>query len=104
MNDFVPCPFCNELIKPDAISCYHCGSDKETGWSGSHYEESFDLDFDDDFDYDDMVEKEFGKKQNSNIKSFSFKNNKADNKREIIIIITSLLLLISLVTLFLQSH
>ena len=28
-----PCPHCGELIREDATSCRHCGSDHETGWN-----------------------------------------------------------------------
>ncbi len=56
-NSMVPCPYCGELIKEKAKVCSHCGSDEQTGWSDQTHLDGIDLN--DDFDYDELVSKEF---------------------------------------------
>ena len=56
-NDFVSCPYCGGTIKRNAKACPHCGSDEKTGWSEQTYLDGIDVG--DDFDYDEMVSKEF---------------------------------------------
>ncbi len=56
-NDFVACPYCGGTIKRNAKACPHCGSDDQTGWSERTYLDGIDIG--DDFDYDEMVSKEF---------------------------------------------
>lgn len=55
MNRVVPCPHCGDLIAEDATFCRHCGSSEADGWSDADPEDG-----EDDFDYDEYVEKEFG--------------------------------------------
>lgn len=54
------CPHCGQDIKPDAISCTHCGSDWHTGWKNTSYSEHPDVAPFDDNDYEDLHQKEFG--------------------------------------------
>jgi len=56
-QEFVPCPYCGGTIKKNARVCIHCGSDEQTGWSDDTYLDGIDVG--DNFDYDDMVAKEF---------------------------------------------
>jgi len=53
------CPICGEDVPPKSLACPECGADHETGWredapayGGSDLPE-------DDFDYDEFVEREF---------------------------------------------
>ncbi len=49
------CPHCGGTVRSTAVACPHCGSDEETGWAeedAAEYEE-------DDFDYDDYIQREF---------------------------------------------
>ncbi len=56
-QELVPCPHCGEMIKKTARACSHCGSDEQTGWSDATYLDGIDIG--DDFDYEEMVSKEF---------------------------------------------
>ena len=84
------CLFCGMEIAEDAKSCRHCGSDENTGWSESQYLDGIDLD--DDFDYDDAYNEEFG-----DGKTGSSKGNKW-------VTATSILLIGSAVIMFLISR
>ena len=52
------CPVCGEDVPPNALACPECGADHQTGWKESIYD-GLDLP-DDDFDYDEFVQQEFG--------------------------------------------
>jgi uncharacterized membrane protein YvbJ len=54
------CPNCGAEVPPRAKACPECGSDESTGWSTDARAQSLDLP-DDNFDYDEFVENEFGK-------------------------------------------
>jgi hypothetical protein len=55
------CPVCGEDVPPKSLACPECGSDHNTGWKeDAHTYDGLDLP-DDDFSYDEFVEKEFGK-------------------------------------------
>jgi predicted nucleic acid-binding Zn ribbon protein len=55
------CPVCGADIPRNARACPECGSDEKTGWSDHAHAQSLDLP-DDEFNYDEFVEREFGKK------------------------------------------
>ncbi len=57
-NKTVPCPFCGQEISARALVCPGCGSDESTGWSEKKYLDGIDID--EDFSYEDALEKEFG--------------------------------------------
>ena len=51
----VPCPHCGALLSEEAGFCRICGSSDSDGWS----EHSGLSDAEDDFDYDEFVQREF---------------------------------------------
>ncbi len=53
------CPNCGAAVPPGATACPECGSDEHTGWSERAAAEDLGLP-DEEFDYDDYVEREFG--------------------------------------------
>lgn len=55
------CPVCGEDVPRGARACPGCGSDEATGWSDRAHGQSLDLP-DDEFDYNEFVEREFGNK------------------------------------------
>lgn len=55
------CPNCGAEVPRNARACPECGADEKTGWSEAARHGHLDLP-DEDFDYDDFVEKEFGGK------------------------------------------
>lgn len=54
------CPNCGADVPPQAIACPECGADEQTGWSEEAYASGLDLP-EEEFDYDEFVEKEFGR-------------------------------------------
>lgn len=58
------CPNCGAEVPRDAKACPECGSDETTGWSEQARYDSLDLP-DENFDYDEFVEREFGEKKKS---------------------------------------
>ncbi len=56
------CPNCGAAVPPGAKACPECGSDEQTGWSEDSYTGGLDLP-DQEFDYKDFVEREFGGKK-----------------------------------------
>jgi hypothetical protein len=54
------CPNCGAEVPPKARACPECGSDEQTGWSEAAATSGLDLP-DQEFDYDDFVQKEFSK-------------------------------------------
>ncbi|MEC5129576.1 hypothetical protein VSU19_22635 [Verrucomicrobiales bacterium BCK34] len=59
-SDF-KCPECDADVSPNARGCHACGARKENGrWMRSAIYDGIGVDGDDDFDYDDFVEREFG--------------------------------------------
>ncbi|RBP42637.1 hypothetical protein DES53_106346 [Roseimicrobium gellanilyticum] len=56
------CPVCGEDVPPKSLACPECGSDHNTGWKKDAYTyDGVDLPDDDEFNYDEFVEQEFGK-------------------------------------------
>jgi hypothetical protein len=60
------CPACGAEVPRGARACPECGSDESTGWSDHARAQSLDLP-DDEFDYDEFVENEFGKPKRRNM-------------------------------------
>jgi len=54
------CPNCGAEVPPRARACPQCGSDEQTGWSEKANSDNLGLP-DEEFDYDDYVQREFGK-------------------------------------------
>ena len=54
------CPNCGADVPPKAKACPECGSDARTSWSEKAYADNLGLP-DDEFNYDEFVEREFGK-------------------------------------------
>lgn len=54
------CPNCGADVPPNAKSCPECGADEQTGWSEDAYASELGLP-EDSFDYNEFVEREFGK-------------------------------------------
>jgi uncharacterized membrane protein YvbJ len=55
------CPNCGADVPRNAKACPECGSDEQTGWSEAAATSGLDLP-EENFDYEDFVKKEFGKK------------------------------------------
>ncbi|MCA9148975.1 MAG: hypothetical protein KDA92_06750 [Planctomycetales bacterium] len=53
------CPHCGAEVPVTAPSCRECGSDDETGWSEAADSYGAHGGYDDEFDYDEFVSKEF---------------------------------------------
>ena len=58
------CPNCGADVPRNARACPDCGSDESTGWSENAQTQSLDLP-DDEFNYDEFVQREFGKPKRS---------------------------------------
>jgi len=56
------CPNCGAEVPRNARACPECGSDEQTGWSDAASADALDLP-DENFDYDEFVEREFGGKK-----------------------------------------
>jgi hypothetical protein len=56
------CPNCGADVPRNAKACPECGADEKTGWSEEAHVGGLDLP-DESFDYDEFVEREFGKKK-----------------------------------------
>ena len=56
------CPNCGAEVPRKARACPECGADEKTGWSEEAYAQRLDLP-DDNFNYDEYVQKEFGPKR-----------------------------------------
>jgi hypothetical protein len=53
------CPVCGADVPQKARACPECGACEETGWSDQAYASQLGLP-DEDFDYNDFVDREFG--------------------------------------------
>lgn len=56
------CPNCGASVPRSAKACPQCGADEETGWAEDAQAGGLDLP-DEEFNYDDFVEREFGGKK-----------------------------------------
>jgi uncharacterized membrane protein YvbJ len=52
------CPNCGSEVPANAKACPECGSDEKTGWSEETSYDEADIPNDEDFDYDELLEKE----------------------------------------------
>lgn len=66
MSAFKPpgqCPACGEWVPRGAAACDDCGACHKSGWkSDAHAYDGLDLP-DEDFDYDDFIQREFGQSE-----------------------------------------
>jgi hypothetical protein len=53
------CPVCGEWVRKGAAACGDCGACAQSGWSGGSDHDGLDLP-DDDFNYDEFLQREFG--------------------------------------------
>lgn len=53
------CPNCGADVPRHARACPECGADEQTGWSAEAHHGGLDLP-EEEFDYDDFVQREFG--------------------------------------------
>ena len=56
------CPHCGAEVPRSAKACPVCGSDEQTGWSAQARYDALDLP-EENFDYNDFAEREFGSKK-----------------------------------------
>jgi len=56
------CPHCGADVPAGAKACPACGADEKTGWSEEAHVGGLNLP-DEEFDYDEFVDREFGKKK-----------------------------------------
>lgn len=54
------CPNCGEDVPRAALACPECGADWETGWRDLGYQGGGSADPEDEFDYREAFDKEFG--------------------------------------------
>lgn len=54
------CPNCGADVPRNARACPECGADEHAGWEEDAYARNLDLP-DESFDYDEFVQKEFGR-------------------------------------------
>jgi hypothetical protein len=63
------CPNCGADVPRNARACPECGSDESTGWSERATAQLLDLP-DDEFNYDEFVQREFGRPKRSPMRTF----------------------------------
>jgi hypothetical protein len=56
------CPNCGADVPPNSRACPECGADEHTGWSEAASANGLDLP-EQDFDYEDFIQREFGGKR-----------------------------------------
>ena len=59
------CPNCGAEVPEQARACPECGSDAQTGWSEDAHYGNLGIEYEDEFDYEKFVEREFHKKKSS---------------------------------------
>jgi hypothetical protein len=57
-DDYFHCPHCGRKVAAGASFCRHCGADPESGWNESTEDQAQGF-YEDDFDYDDYLSREF---------------------------------------------
>ncbi len=62
------CPNCGAEVPRRALACPQCGADEQTGWSDRATGQRLDLP-DDEFNYDEFVQEEFGEQRESRTKT-----------------------------------
>ena len=62
------CPNCGAEVPRRALACPQCGADEQTGWSDRATGQRLDLP-DDEFNYDEFVQGEFGEQRESRTKT-----------------------------------
>lgn len=63
-SDWFPCPHCGESVRQDAKVCRHCGATEDCGWNDTACDDDG-YPAEDDFDYDEYLDREFGSKYES---------------------------------------
>jgi hypothetical protein len=63
-DDSFICPVCGAEVPAKAKACPECGSDEKTGWSDSTIYDGTGIEDPEDFDYDEYIEREIGKRRN----------------------------------------
>lgn len=59
-TEYFPCPHCGADVEVTAKFCRECGADDKVGWSDSYSTDDENDDaYEDDFDYDEYLRKEF---------------------------------------------
>jgi hypothetical protein len=71
-EDYFVCPNCHTEVSIHAKSCPECGADDETGWKEGAEHAGVLGEVEDDFDYDDFVARDMGKKAPSKGKQAVF--------------------------------
>jgi len=61
------CPNCGAEVPPNAKACPECGSDEQTGWSNHAQADRLAIP-DEEFNYDEFLNEEFGKTKESRVK------------------------------------
>lgn len=54
------CPNCGAGVPPKALACPECGADENAGWNSTGYAGGGSPDPEDEFDYAEAFDKEFG--------------------------------------------
>jgi transposase len=54
------CPNCGAEVPPKALACPECGADETAGWNEAGYAGGGSADPEDEFDYAEAFDKEFG--------------------------------------------
>ena len=67
-EDWFTCPNCGAEVKMDAVICPECGSDDETGWNPDAIQGGTFIQEEEDFDYQETLKREKGKKKISVLK------------------------------------
>ena len=71
-DDWFACNNCGAEVSARAKACPECGADDETGWRDAYDTSHSVPGVDDDFDYDEFLENEFGEKSRVKPKNMSW--------------------------------